>query len=46
MYPLEATVSFGGLFGTDDSSKGNVPDGIWPLLQQPFRIVLTVKQAA
>jgi hypothetical protein len=45
-YGLEATLSLGGMLVLDAQRRGNVPDGIWPLLRQPFRVVLAVKHAA
>jgi hypothetical protein len=45
-YGRNGSLTFGGIVARDGRSGGNVPDQIWPLLQQPIRVVLTVKQAA
>jgi hypothetical protein len=45
-YRFEAKLTLGRILGATRQNNGDVPDGIWPLLQQPIHVVLTVKEAA
>jgi hypothetical protein len=36
----------GRILTAEVNNKVHVPDGTWPLLRQPIRVVLTVKEAA
>jgi hypothetical protein len=45
-YRFEAKLTLGRILGATRQNNGDVPDGIGPLLRQPFRVVFTVKQAA